>query len=70
MKSKQLKHNVDEQLHKYVEFCQTHGIAATAYSAFGTDPAEMSLQLTDEVLQRFPAACSSPASWYSVTRTG
>lgn len=52
----QLKHNVDEQLNKYVEFCQTHGIAATAYSAFGTDPAEMSLQLTDEVLQRFPGS--------------
>ncbi len=52
----QLKHNVDEQLHKYVEFCQTHGIAATAYSAFGTDPAEVSLQLTDDVLQRFPGS--------------
>jgi amino acid transporter len=52
----QLKRNVDEQLHKYVEFCQTHGIAATAYSAFGTDPAEMSLQLTDDVLQRFPGS--------------
>lgn len=52
----QLKRNVDEQLHKYVDFCQTHGIAATSYSAFGTDPAEMSLQLTDDVLQRFPGS--------------
>ncbi len=52
----QLKRNVDEQLNMYVEFCQTHGIAATAYSAFGTDPAEVSLQVTDEVLQRFPGS--------------
>lgn len=51
-----LKRKVEEQLQKYVRFCYTHGLAATSYSAFGTDPVEATVRLADEVLERFPGS--------------
>jgi amino acid transporter len=51
-----LKHQVDESLHKYVEFCRAHNMAAVGYSAYGTDPVEAAVKLADDVLQRFPGS--------------
>ncbi len=51
-----LQHRVDEQLRKYVRFCQAHGLAATSYAAFGTDAVEAIVGLADEVLKRFPGS--------------
>ncbi len=51
-----LQRQVEEQLQKYVRFCNTHGLAATSYSAFGTDPVEATVRLADEVLERFPGS--------------
>lgn len=52
----ELKASVDEQLNKYVEFCRSQGLAATAYADYGTDPSEVSVRLAEEVLQRFPGS--------------
>lgn len=52
----ELKANVDEQLRKYVDFCHSQGLAATAYAAYGTDPSEVSVRLAEEVLERFPGS--------------
>ncbi len=51
-----LKEHVDKHLHKYVEFCHAHNMAAVGYSAYGTDPVEAAVKLADEVLQRFPGS--------------
>jgi hypothetical protein len=51
-----LRHHVDEQLQKYVEFCQAHNMAAAGYSAYGTDPVEAAVKLAEEVLERFPGS--------------
>jgi amino acid transporter len=51
-----LKHQVDESLHKYVEFCRAHNMAAVGFSAYGTDPVEAAVKLADDVLQRFPGS--------------
>jgi amino acid transporter len=51
-----LKHQVDESLHKYVQFCHAHNMAAVGFSAFGTDPVEAAVKLADDVLQRFPGS--------------
>lgn len=51
-----LKERVDEQLQKYVRFCQAHNMAATSYAAYGTDPVEEAIKLADRVLERFPGS--------------
>ncbi|MBI3545870.1 MAG: APC family permease [Gammaproteobacteria bacterium] len=51
-----LKHRVDDHLHKYVDFCHEHGMAAVGYSAYGTDPVDAAVKLADEVLQHFPGS--------------
>ncbi len=51
-----LKSRVHDQLDKYEHFCETHGLAAVTYSAYGTDPAELSVKLAEEVLKRFPGS--------------
>ena len=51
-----LRHHVDQQLHKYVEFCHAHNMAAAGYSAYGTDPVEAAVKLAQDVLQRFPGS--------------
>jgi hypothetical protein len=52
----QLQIRVQAQLDKYVDFCNAHGLAAVGLCAFGTDPAEESITLTEEVLRRFPGS--------------
>ncbi len=52
----QLQKNADAQIVNYVNFCQAHGMAATGYVDFGTDPVEVALRLADRTLQRFPGS--------------
>lgn len=52
----ELKQQVQQQLAKYVEFCQAHGLAATSLAAYGTDPVESVMTLVEGVLQRFPGS--------------
>ncbi len=51
-----LKRRVDERLHKYEEFCHSHGLAATSYAGYGTDPVEAAVNLAEEVQERFPGS--------------
>ncbi len=51
-----LQQNADEQIENYVNFCRAHGLAATGYVGFGTDPVEVALRLADRTLQRFPGS--------------
>ncbi len=51
-----LQRKVKDQLQKYREFCATHGLAAESYCAFGTDAAEVSVKLAEDVLTRFPGS--------------
>lgn len=51
-----LQRRVEEQLQKYEHFCHAHGMAATSYATYGTDPVEGTVRLTDEVLKRFPGS--------------
>lgn len=51
-----LRNSVDDSLHKYVEFCHAHNMAAVGYSAYGTDPVEAAVNLADQVLERFPGS--------------
>lgn len=50
----QLKKELNEQLQKYVDFCRSHGLAATAFAGYGTDPVEAAVKLADDTLQHFP----------------
>ncbi len=49
-----LQRDVDRQLNSYVRFCHAHGMAATSFSAFSTDPVAAGTQLADRVIERFP----------------
>ncbi|MDE2088966.1 MAG: APC family permease [Gammaproteobacteria bacterium] len=49
-----LREEVEDQLQKYVEFCHSHHLPAVSYSAYGTDPVELSINLGNQVLERFP----------------
>jgi amino acid transporter len=49
-----LQRDVDAQLDEYVRFCRAHGMAATRFSSFGTDPVAAGMRLADQVLERFP----------------
>jgi hypothetical protein len=50
----QFKQGVDEQLQKYVSFCQTHGLAAKAVVGYGTDPVQTAVELAEQTLKEFP----------------
>jgi len=51
-----LQARVDEALQKYVGFCNSHGLAAAGYGAYGTDPVEAAVKLADQALRRFPGS--------------
>ncbi len=51
-----LQHQVDDQLQKYVHFCQAHALAGAGYAAYGTDPVDAATKLADDVLRRFPGS--------------
>ncbi len=49
----EFKQGVDEQLQKYVSFCQTHGLAAKAVVGYGTDPVQTAVELAEQTLKEF-----------------
>ena len=51
-----LQRRVTDQLEKYVNFCRRHGMAATCYSAYGTDAVAAVTSLSEKVLERFPGS--------------
>ena len=51
-----LQRRVTDQLEKYVSFCRRHGMAATSYSAYGTDAVDAVVSLSEQVRERFPGS--------------
>ena len=51
-----LQRAVRERLARYERFCHAHGLAATSYATYGTDPVTGAMELADEVLKRFPGS--------------
>ena len=51
-----LQHDVEEQLDKYVAFCQANGLASRGISAFSTDPVEKAVELSERVYEYFPGS--------------
>lgn len=51
-----LRRDVKRTLSHYVNYCHSHGMAATSYVAFGTDVADKVSELIDKVLRDFPKA--------------
>jgi hypothetical protein len=49
-----LRYELENSLRYYVNFCHIHGIAAKSYLAFGTDPVEELIKLSDQVNREFP----------------
>jgi hypothetical protein len=49
-----LQYEIENSLRYYVNFCQTHALAATSYISFGTDPVGELTQLAERVLKEFP----------------
>lgn len=49
-----LQYEIENSLRYYENFCQTHDLAATTYCAFGTEPVEELMKLTNQVAQDFP----------------
>ncbi len=49
-----LRYEMENSLRYYVNFCHGHGLAATSYLAFGTDPVEELIRLSDQVGKEFP----------------
>ena len=49
-----LRYEIENSLRYYVNFCHSHGLAATSYLAFGTDPVEELIKLSNQVNREFP----------------
>ena len=49
-----LRYEIENSLRYYVNFCHTHGLAAKSYIAFGTDPVEELIKLSNQAYQEFP----------------
>ncbi len=49
-----LQYEIDNSLHYYVNFCHKHGLAAKSTCAFGTDPVDELVRLTEDTLREFP----------------
>ncbi len=49
-----LRYEIENSLRYYVNFCHSHGLAAKSYLAFGTDPVEELIKLSDQVYKEFP----------------
>jgi amino acid transporter len=48
-----LRYEIENSLRYYVNFCHGHGLAAKSYLAFGTDPVEELIKLSDQVNREF-----------------
>ncbi len=53
---KKLKEQTDGILDYLVKYSQSHGIAADSFSAFGTDPIEEIVKLSEQVNKKYPHA--------------
>ena len=49
-----LRYEMENSLRYYVNFCHSHGLAATSRLAFGTDPVEELIKLSEETAREFP----------------
>ena len=49
-----LRYEIENSLRYYVNFCHSHELAATSRLAFGTDPVEELIKLTDQITREFP----------------
>lgn len=49
----EMQRKVNDRLNYFVSYCQQHGLAATGYSAYGTDPAAQLTELAEKVGQQF-----------------
>jgi amino acid transporter len=49
-----LQYTLENSLRYYVNFCHNHGLAATSYIGFGTDPVAELSKLTATVTQEYP----------------
>lgn len=49
-----LQFEIENSLRYYENFCHTHGLAAKSYCAFGTEPVEELLKLTEQIAREFP----------------
>jgi hypothetical protein len=50
----QMRHKVDESLNYFVQYCHQYGLAAEAYSTFGTDIVGQLIKLAEEVSEKYP----------------
>ena len=49
-----LRYEIENSLRYYVNFCHSHGLAAKSCLAFGTDPVEELIKLSDQASREFP----------------
>ena len=49
-----LEYTIENSLRYYVHYCWGHGVAAEYHMAFGTDPIQEFLKLTDMVYEKYP----------------
>lgn len=49
-----LRYEMENSLRYYVNFCHSHGLAATSRLAFGTDPVAELIKLSDQTAREFP----------------
>jgi amino acid transporter len=49
-----LRYEIENSLRYYVNFCHSHELAAKSYLAFGTDPVQELIKLSDQVYKEFP----------------
>jgi len=50
----QVRHQAEETLAFFINFCNNRGLAAKSYIAFGTDPIEELMKLAETIRQDFP----------------
>lgn len=50
----EMKEHVDESLHYFVTYCQQYGLAAAAFSVYGTDVVDQLITLAKKVGDEFP----------------
>jgi hypothetical protein len=49
-----MRRDFKHRLKHYVNYCHSHGMAATSYVSFGTDVVEKMSELTDKITKDFP----------------
>lgn len=49
-----LKYKIENSQRFYVNFCHQHGLAAASFEAYGTDPLEELIKLTEKIMKDYP----------------